>query len=156
MIAGGHSVVDGDDDDDKVGVSFCLNSSNRAVRHHKHTHNSNYTPLSSFRVYVCVCLSIAHLISPLSPRHSHFYLIYSCLSVGEPSSFSCASPVVVLGAPDSDNSHCTSVFFFKLHSNVMDNKLKRNDHLFILLLPYDSDGKLKLFIPLYLFEYLSV
>lgn len=78
MISGGH---DDGDDDDKASVSFCLNSSNRAVQNHKHTHNSNYTPLSSLCVCLCLFVHLSpHFTSIIPPRwRYHFYLIYTCL-----------------------------------------------------------------------------
>lgn len=64
MIAGVHD-DGGDDGNDKASVSFWLNGSNRAVRHHKHAHNSNYTPLLS--MCICACLFSAPFIPACHP-----------------------------------------------------------------------------------------
>lgn len=82
MIAGGHDDAV-DDDDDKAGVSFCLNSSNRAVQHHKHAHNSNYTPLSSWRVCLCLSVYCSPHFTPITlrPHRCKFYLIYQSVVV---------------------------------------------------------------------------
>lgn len=67
MITGGYDEgVDDDDDDNKVRDFFCLNSSNRAVQHHKHTYNSNY-----ILIFVCLCLFFCFSAHSLhQPPHS--------------------------------------------------------------------------------------
>lgn len=96
MIARVHD--DGDDGNDKASVSFWLNGSNRAVRHHKHAHNSNYTPLLS--MCVCACLFSAPFI-PACHRTTPVLLILPYIWV---SHYSLCTALVRCG-PDLSSSH---------------------------------------------------